>query len=783
MNEPNEQGEGRREGPGAPDLPAGLLSAASREGLRPDTILLSIRSDLSPSGGFGEQWTLLTERELVVFAEEGTDGRYSLRHRMARAEIKEAKTEMGVGNGHLEVTVDDAPRLLLRFSNTVSEPFARLARYLDGVAQGRTLPLPVAEDESGQRRCKGCGLVLDYVGVCPKCLKKGKVIRRLWSFARPYWRWILGIFLLLLGATIVGLIPPLMTKVLVDHILVTDAAKELPQFLQRYYNNLFEPMLGEPTRLIWLGLLVAGLVGLRIMGIVLGIAGNRMSTTVGVRLTHDLRGQVFGRLQELSVRYYDRHQVGSLMTRCTQDTEELQSFIRQTPGLLLSILSIVGIFAVLAHQSWYLSLFVLVPAPFVMAATYFFWNNRIPKIDRYWYARWRINALLNSVLSGIRVVKAFAQEEREVKRFGERNRDLFAARRQMENDWNTFAPLVEFVFGIGGLLIWFFGGRRVLEGHMTLGTLMMFFGYLGMFYGPLSNLTGVSEWFTRFMTASQRVFELLDQRPEIKDAPDAAPMPQMRGELEFRDVSFGYTPYNLVLHNVSFKIEAGQMLGIVGHSGAGKTTLVNLLCRFYDVTEGAIRIDGVDVRKIRSADLRKHIGLVLQEPFLFRGTIAENIAYAKPSASRREIIRAAKAANAHDFICKLPEGYDTRLGERGSGLSGGERQRVSIARAILHDPRILILDEATSSVDTETERQIQEALAELVKGRTTIAIAHRLSTLQNADKLLVVDQGRVEEYGTHEELMAKKGRYYKFVQLQTELARLEKDGAHLAVVA
>ncbi len=768
---------------GVPELPAGMLAALKREGIGVDTVLMALRSDVAPGGGYGEQWLLVTQDAILVFKPDVDGAHFDLTEHVDRKKITAAKAETAVGSSFLEVAVGDAPRRIIHYSNTVGEAFARLARYLDNVARGRDVLLPVGEEDT-VKRCKGCGLRLDYIGVCPKCLKKGKVLRRLWTYTRPYWPQTLLVFALLLAATTLSLVPPLMTKILVDNILAEDATKAIPpQIIKDYYHFLFEPIFGDPSRLLWLGFLVAGLIGLRIIAIILSISGNRVSTTIGIRFTYDLRDKVFKRLQELSVRYYDRHQVGSLMTRCTQDTEELQSFIRQTPPLLLSILQIIGIFAVLAHQSWYLSLFVLVPAPFVMVATYFFWENRIPKIDRYWYSRWRINAQLNSVLSGIRVVKAFAQEERETRRFEERNRDLFGARKQMENDWNTFAPLVDFVFGIGGLLIWFFGGRTVLEGHMSLGTLMMFLGYLGMFYGPLTQLMWVSEWFTRFLTASQRVFELLDQQPEIRDAPDAIVLPNVRGEFQFDDVTFGYTPYNIVLHDVSFHVKAGEMLGIVGHSGAGKTTLVNLLCRFYDVTEGAIRIDGHDVRKIRSADLRKHIGLVLQEPFLFRGTIADNIAYAKSSATRREILRAAKAANAHDFIVKLPEGYDTRLGERGAGLSGGEKQRVSIARAILHDPRILILDEATSSVDTETERQIQEALNELVKGRTTIAIAHRISTLQNADKIIVIDQGRIEEFGTHEELMAKQGHYYKFVQLQTELAKVEKTAEELKVVA
>jgi ATP-binding cassette subfamily B protein len=485
-------------------------------------------------------------------------------------------------------------------------------------------------------------------------------------------------------------------------------------------------------------------------------------------------------LQRLPVDFFDRKQVGGLMTRVSNDTEVLQGFISNiSQGFLLNIVLIIGIGFVLFSMNWRLGLFVLLPGPLIMLVTRRYWKYIMKFYNRYWFSRWRINSFLNTRLAGIRVIKAFNQEMREVGAFESRNTRLREDALAINRSWTTFFPIVSFVYGIGGLLVWYIGGRFVVSTdvryHISLGTLIAFLGYLGMFYGPLSSLTQLSNWATQVLTAAHRIFEIFDEPEETIQQNNLVRLPAVSGKVEFRNVTFGYTDYLPVLHDLSFTAESGEMVGIIGPSGSGKSTIVNLICRFYVVNDGEIFIDDVDIRSIEKNNLRENIGLVLQEPYLFRGTIADNIAYAKPLAGVTEIIEAARAANAHDFIVRMPDGYETRIGEGGAGLSGGEKQRISIARAILRDPRILILDEATSSVDVETEYLIQNALQNLVTSRTTFVIAHRLTTLQNADRILVIKNGALEQFGRARDLIKEEGYYQKFVKTQTELLQKSEN--------
>jgi ATP-binding cassette, subfamily B, bacterial len=418
----------------------------------------------------------------------------------------------------------------------------------------------------------------------------------------------------------------------------------------------------------------------------------------------------------------------------------------------------------------------MVPIPFVILLSRVFRKKMQRLWPRWWHLRGLLNSAIHDNLSGIRVVKAFAREDREIERFQPLSSELTKAGIRTEQTWLTMFSILTFTTGLGAIIVWSVGGMEVLSGTLTLSTLLTFIAFLSMFYGPLQFANRFSEWLTRALAAADRVFEILDSSSSVPEAVEPVTIASIEGQVEFKNVTFGYDSHNPVLKNLTLNVKPGEMIGLVGHSGAGKSTTINLLCRLYDVNEGEICIDGVDVRKIRQKELRSQIGLVMQDPFLFNGTIAENISYSKSGAPYEEIIEAAKAANAHDFIAAKPDGYDTIVGERGNALSGGERQRISIARAILHNPRILVLDEATSAVDTDSEKQIQDAIARLTKGRTTFAIAHRLSTLRYADRLVVFKEGQVQEIGTHDELLEKKGEFHRLVEMQQEMSRIKAVG-------
>ena len=743
-------------------MPEPLIAELRRRRILPEDALLATDADLDVLGNYAENWLVVTADRVMSFALD-PDGAH-LATDLAVAELESAQVDARVGSGFLQVKTARGWVNVVRYSNAESRKFVKAASKLRALVEG--MPLTVsAEDDADIRRCLKCGrMVPEGTSACPRCISKRHVFGRFFRLMMPYWPYALGAVAILVVSIGLNLVPPRLTKMLIDNVFGSEA----PPGWFAWMADAF----GATSKVGWLALLVLSLAATQLLLIVVRVVNGRLSTTIGNRITYDMRLRLFRHLETLSTRYFDQNQVGTLMTRVSQDVEELQGFIWQlTNGFLYNFLIIVGVLIVLFTMHARLAFFVLIPIPFVLGSTYVFWRYVQPRYYRYWDSRSKIANVLYAALSGMRVVKAFAQEAREYERLEGYAGRLRSSRMSVDIASSTFYPIVGFVFSAGGLIVWYIGGRSILEQHsITLGTLMAFFGYLGMFYGPLNSLMALSQWLTSFTTQANRVFEVLDTAPEVVEAPDAADI-DMRGAIRFENVVFGYDRHTPVLKRVDLEIQPGEMIGIVGHSGSGKTTLVNLLMRFYDPTEGRITIDGIDLRRIKLGSLRRQIGLVLQDSQLFSGTIVENITYGRPAASAEEVFDAAHAARAHDFITRMPDGYDTRLGESGSGLSGGERQRISIARALLFNPRVLVFDEATSNVDTVTEREIQKALEALTRGRTTIAIAHRLSTLRNADRIVVFEEGRIAEVGTHEELLAHKGLYHKMVNIQTKLTK------------
>jgi ATP-binding cassette subfamily B protein len=595
---------------------------------------------------------------------------------------------------------------------------------------------------------------------CPVCTKvlytppSTWTLFRLWRFAKPY-KWSLAAgFLLMMLSTAAHMIPPYISKPLMDNVLIP-------------YQN------GQKIDSSLVVLYMSGLFGSALLAWLLGWAKTYILALVSERIGADLRTTTYEHLLRLSLEYFGGKRTGDLMSRIGSESDRICVFLSlHLLDFASDVLTLVMTGAILFAMNPWLALATLLPLP-IIAWLIHLVRDRLrtgfEKIDRVWG---EVTNVLADTIPGIRVVKAFAQEKREATRFRDANRHNLAANDKLNKVWSLFSPTVSFLTELGVLVIWVFGIYQISKGEITVGVLTAFIAYSSRFYGRLDSMSRIVSVTQKSASAAKRIFDILDHVSSVPEPVQPVLIKDVKGQIDLREVGFRYGN-RAVNRGISLSIKPGEMVGLVGHSGSGKSTLVNLICRFYDVSEGAILLDGVDIRSYAVSDYRRNIGLVLQEPFLFFGTIAENIAYGKPDASREDIIAAARAAHAHEFILRLPQAYDSMVGERGQGLSGGERQRISIARALLIDPKILILDEATSSVDSETEKEIQKALDNLVKGRTTIAIAHRLSTLHKADRLVVLDRGRVVEEGSHDVLMAAEGAYFRLYEAQARNVDVE----------
>jgi ATP-binding cassette subfamily B protein len=732
--------------------PEGEAGAALKSRLTAaENVLASMTVDLDGELRFAHGLLALTDRRLLARTADGAWSEWAL-----AAPGLELHLSDHAGVGTLDLQGQAGPLARWRYT-LVQQPAAlRLAKLFGQRAAGAAPPVEPdeAEETAGEPE--------------PQTPPSTWVLLRLGRFARPYRRQLIAGFLLTLASTAATLVPPYLTIPLMDDILIP-------------FQN------GQQIATARVAMFLGALLAAALAGWALGWARTWLLALVSERIGADLRTATYEHLLTLPLDYFGGKRTGDLMSRIGSETDRINVFLSlHALDFLTDVLMIAMTAVILVSINPLLAVVTLVPLPFIAWMIHVV-RDRLrtgfEKIDRVWS---EVTNVLADTIPGIRVVKAFAQEKREADRFRAANAYNLQVNDRLNRTWSLFTPSVSLLTEIGLLVVWGFGIWQVARGSITVGVLTAFIAYIGRFYTRLDSMSRIVSVTQKAAAGAKRIFDILDHVSNVPEPAKPVPVgvpakpgeaPRVSGRIEMNGVGFRYGS-RAVIRDLDLMIRPGEMIGLVGHSGSGKSTLVNLICRFYDVTEGAILVDGTDIRRFAVADYRRHVGLVLQEPFLFFGTIAQNIAYGRPQATREEIVAAARAAHAHDFILRLAHGYDSLVGERGQGLSGGERQRISIARALLIDPRILILDEATSAVDTETEKEIQKALDNLVKGRTTIAIAHRLSTLRKADRLVVMDRGEIVEVGPHDALMAQEGAYWRLYQAQLRQADEEaSDGA------
>lgn len=668
-------------------------------------------------------------------------------------EVNELKLTSNVGCAFIECKHNDEDRMLCRFTMGYLYDAGEFCKIINYYIQNGC----DAGDISAEKEvtvCPECGRrLIQNTNVCFFCVKKLQIYKKAFNLMADFKRPLIIMALLLALSNLLYILTPVLNRILID------------DYLKPRRGSIYE-----------IALLCGIMFLLRAGGEVIFIFSSRISTKTSGSIANTLRCSLYSKVQQLSMSSMSRKTSGDLMKRITQDTQKVRDFIiDQGRWAFERVFAFVAVAVILFVSSPALAIMVFVPIPLAIFIINRFWSFIFKRYNKQWILQSRSNAILHDIIKGIRVVKTFGNEDREIAKFDKSCKVLADVSSENEKLWSKIFPTLGFLIGTGEFLVLYFGGKAVMGRELSIGELVQFTMYLAFIYEPLRWMTQIPRWVADLTASLVKLFEILDEELEIKDSEEMVE-PEIRGAIDFKDVVFGYKSYEPVLKNITLDIKPGEMIGIVGPSGVGKSTFINLIMRLYEINGGSISIDGTDIKSISQKSLHESIGVVFQETFLFAGSLYENITYAKPDATYDEVIAASKIANAHEFIIKLPDAYNTLVGENGYTLSGGERQRIAIARAVLRNPSILILDEATASLDVETEGKIQEALSRLTKGRTTIAIAHRLSTLRNADRLIVLDKGHLAEIGSHVELLRNKGIYYKLVMAQRQTAKL-KDGS------
>lgn len=761
------------------NLPGSFVKVLEKYGIGKKQVIFAAMADLDEEFRFADTIVALTEKKLIIarypyvekreFRLGGYDSWAVQESTLAEPavlfydleDVEELSVLRQVSTGVFMGKIKGVEQYLCQFSNTKMEAFMRIGRLLEKMKEKEEITEEDLDVKKGKECCPKCGMIYpdQERKVCPKCMDKKSILLRVVSYFKPYKKLLAVLILCYFATAGMNLIWPYLSgTVLYDKVLAK--------------NEAFLEMCGLPAgRFVTaLAILVVVMIVTKIILQGILILQGTITARIAPEVVAKFKSQVFDSMGRLSISFFTKRQTGGLMTRVSDDAEEITGFlIDGIPYFFINVGTIIATCVIMFILNPWLTLASIILMPVLFFLSY----RMMPRLWHYFGKRHRanrrLNAQMNENFTGARVVKAFGQEEQEMKRFGKNNSRVRDAELDVAKFDCQFSAMYILVEDLLTFIVWAVGAALIVSGSgMELGVLITFSGYVGQLKWPLEFMSRIIRWYTNSMNSAQRMFEIMDAVPEVKEVPNPVRPEKFRGEIELKNVTFGYEPNKPILKDVSFKVEAGEVLGIVGRSGAGKSTLVNLISRLYDTDEGEVLVDGINVRQYGFNELRRNVAMVSQETYIFMGTVAENIAYARPEATREEIIKAAIQASAHDFICKMPQGYDTILGHSNRSLSGGEKQRISIARAILADPQILILDEATSAVDTETELAIQKSLEQLEKGRTVLSIAHRLSTLRNATHLIVLDEGRVTEAGTHEELMAMKGTFYKLSELQTK---------------